>query len=326
MITMDPKLNITTNGTQSSNCSIFNPNDSKAAKIGKTFAYSLILVVALAGNLLITIVVFKTKTLRRTINYFIVNIAVSDLLFPLFILPTFLIELYGDSIEVSSAQHIQAFCTARVFFLYVTCLISVVSLVFLAVDRFAAVVFPLRPPLISSKLCPFVIFSTWLVLSALSAPTFFASTYAYSGKLKCEWWSEESFVKYYTYALPVVFCVISFFLIVVLYSVILFKLKSQKIPGEQSINAVEKRIKMQRNVLKMVAAIVIAFVLCWVPYTVFIFLHVFVKNNINFLSCDEKPFWFFAVFTTHMHSAISPCLCFTFSGNFRRGLKRLFWR
>ena len=326
LIRMDPKLNITTNGTQSSNCSIPNPNDSKATKIGITFAYSLILVVSLAGNLLITIVVFKTKTLRRTINYFIVNMAVSDLLFPLFILPTFVIELYGDSIEVSSAQQIQAFCTARVFFLYVTCLISVVSLVFLAVDRFGAVVFPLRPPLISSKLCPFVIFSTWLVLSALSTPTFLASTYAYRGKLKCEWWSEESFVKYYSYALPVIICAISFFLIVVLYSVILFKLKSQKIPGEQSINAVEKRIKMQRNVLKMVAAIVIAFVLCWIPYNVFIFLHVFVRNNINFLSCDEIPFWFYAVFTTHMHCAISPCLCFTFSGNFRRGLRGLFWR
>ena len=323
---MGAKLNITMNETQPSICSIYNPGDSKAAKIGITFAISLIVAVSLAGNLLIAIVVYKTKTLRRTVNYFIVNMAMSDLLFPLYILPSFLVELYGDGIVVSSAQYTRAFCAVKLFFLYVTCLISVVSLVFLAVDRFGAVVFPLRAPVISSKLCPFIIVSTWLVLTGLSTPSFFANTYVYTGKLKCEWRAKESFVKYYSYAVPIVFCVTSFFLIIVLYSVILFKLKSQKIPGEQSVNAIEKRIKMHRNVLKMVAAIVIAFVLCWMPYSVFIFLYVFVWDNINFLSCDRKPFWLFAVFMMYMNCAINPCLCFTFSGHFRQGLKGLFWR
>lgn len=323
---MDAKLNRTVNGTQPSNCSIrTDPFDSKAAKIGITFAFSLILVVSLVGNLLIAIVVYKTKTLRRTINYFIVNMAMSDLLFPLYIQPSFLIELNGDNIDVFSVQHNWAFCTVRLFFLYVTCLISVVSLVFLAVDRFGAVVFPLRPALISSKLCPYVIFSTWLVLIAVSTPAFFANTYVYTGKLKCEWRTKESFVKYYSYAMPIVIGAISFLLIIILYSIILFKLKSQKIPGEKSINAVEKRIKMHRNVFKMVAAIVIAFILCWMPYSVFISLYVFVWDNINFLSCDRKPFWFFAVFMMHTNCAINPCLCFTFSGNFRQGLKGLFW-
>ena len=102
MITMDAKLNRTVNGTRPSNCSIRTDlGDSKAAKIGIAFAFSLIFVVSLVGNLLIAIVVHKTKTLQRTINYFIVNM--SDLLFSLYILPSFLIELYGDGIYVFSA-------------------------------------------------------------------------------------------------------------------------------------------------------------------------------------------------------------------------------
>ena len=326
MFTMVAKLNITVNGTQSSNCSIpTDQDDSKMARVGITFAFSLILVVSLAGNLLIAIVVYKTKTLQKATNYFIVNMAMSDLLFPLYILPSFLIELYGDSINVFSAQHIWAFCSVRLFFLYITCLISVVSLVFLAVDRFGAVVFPLRPPLISSKLCPYVIVSIWLVFTAMSTTAFFTKTYVYTGKLKCEWWSKESFVNYYTYAMPVVICAISFLLIIILYSIILVKLKSQKIPGEQSASAVEKRIKIHRNVFKMVAAIVIAFILCWMPYSVFISVHVLVKDNLNFLLCDRKPFWLFAVCMMHTNCAINPCLCFTFCGNFRQGLKDLFW-
>ena len=242
---MGAKLNTKVNGTQPSNCSILtDTGDSKVARVGITFAFSLILVVSLAGNLLIAIIVYKTKTLRRTINYFIANMAMSDLLFPLYILPSFLIELYGDGIEVFSAQQNWAFCSVRLFFLYVTCLTSVVSLVFLAVDRIGALVHPLRPPLISSKLCSYAIFSTWLVVIALSTPAFFANTYVYTGQLKCEWWSKESFVNYYSYAMPIVICAISFSLIIILYSVMLFKIKSQKIPGEQSINAVEK---MHRN-------------------------------------------------------------------------------
>ena len=325
---MDTKLNTTVNGTRPSNCSIctdVGSGYSKAAKIGITFALSLILVVSLVGNLLIAIVVYRTKTLRRTVNYFIVNMAMSDLLFPLYIHPSFLIELYGDDIDVFSSQHSLAFCTVRLFFLYVTCLISVVNLVFLAVDRFAAVVFPLRPPLIRSKLCPYVIFSTWLVLTAISTPAIFTNDYVYTGKLKCRWRTKESSVKYYTYAMPIVICAISFVLIIILYFVILFKLKTQTIPGEQSMNAVEKRIKMYRNVFKMVAAIVIAYILCWVPYCVYISLHVIVWDNANFLSRDRNPFWFFAVFMIQTNCAINPCLCFTFSGNFRRGLKGLFW-
>ena len=325
MFTMDAKMNITVNGTRPSNCSIpTDPGDSKVARVGITFAFSLILVVSLAGNLLIAIVVYKTKTLQRTTNYFIVNMAMSDLLFPLYILPSFLIELHGDNINVFSAHHNWAFCSVRLFFLYITCLVSVLSLVFLAVDRFGAVVLPFRSPLISSKLCFYVIFSTWLVLVVMSTPAFFTNTYVYTGKLKCEWRSKQSFVSYYSYAFPVVTCAISLLLIIILYSIILFKLKSQKIPGEQSISAVEKRIKMHRNVFKMVAAIVIAFILCWMPYSVFISLHVFVKGNMNFLSCDRKPFWFFAVCMIHTNCAINPCLCFTFSGNFRQGLIGLF--
>ena len=54
-------------------CSI--PLNFTAEKTGKTFAYSLILVVSLVGNLIIAFIIYKTQRLRKPINYFIVNIA-----------------------------------------------------------------------------------------------------------------------------------------------------------------------------------------------------------------------------------------------------------
>ena len=67
-------MNTTINGSV---CSI--PLNFTAEKTGKTFAYSLILVVSLVGNLIIAFIIYKTQKLRKPINYFIVNIAISDL-------------------------------------------------------------------------------------------------------------------------------------------------------------------------------------------------------------------------------------------------------
>ena len=47
--------------------------------------------------------------------------------------------------------------------------VSIQSLVRIAVDRFGVVVFPLRSPLISSKICPFFIVATWIVAMAAAS-------------------------------------------------------------------------------------------------------------------------------------------------------------
>jgi len=51
-----------------SSCS--SPLSPKAEKIGSTVAYNLILAVLLIGNVFIIIVVYKTQTLRKPINFF----------------------------------------------------------------------------------------------------------------------------------------------------------------------------------------------------------------------------------------------------------------
>ena len=80
------------NGTESS--SGYNPT---AEKIGKTFSYGLILLVSLSGNTVIGVIVYKTKTMRKAINFLIVNMAMSDLLFPIFLIPQAIQMIYIDS-------------------------------------------------------------------------------------------------------------------------------------------------------------------------------------------------------------------------------------
>ena len=56
-------------------------------KIKGTVALSLILAVSLVGNSLIVLIVYKTPTLRKPINMLIANMAMSDLLYPIFLFP-----------------------------------------------------------------------------------------------------------------------------------------------------------------------------------------------------------------------------------------------
>ena len=90
---MSENVNTTMNGTQQSSCS----RNPTAEKIGKTFAYCLIFIVSVAGNTVIGLIVYKTKTMRKPINFLIVNMAMSDLLFPIFLIPRLIQMLYIDS-------------------------------------------------------------------------------------------------------------------------------------------------------------------------------------------------------------------------------------
>ena len=220
-------MNTTVNGSLT--CSI--PFNSTAAKIGRTFAYCLIFVVSLLGNSFIGIIVYKTHTLRKPINLLIVNMAMSDLLYPIFFFPWKLTNLHADSWLISGPLG-QALCKLAPFLTDVSFVVSIQSLLLIAVDRFGAVIFPLRSPLISSKLCPFFILAMWIIAMAVISPYLVAFKLAvYPEQLLClVRWNEafgESFsVKSYHLAMSVVFYYIPIVMLTILYSIIVIKLKS----------------------------------------------------------------------------------------------------
>ena len=320
---MSANLNTTVNETQPSTC--INPT---AEKIGKTFAYVLLSVVSLAGNTFIGILIYKTKAMRKPINFLIVNMAMSDLMFPIVLFPYLLNSLYADFWLVDGPLG-KALCKIFAFLADVSSVVSIQSMVLIAVDRFRAVVFPLRSPLISSKLCPFFILATWIVAMVFRSPYLFAfKLVKYPEGLKCALqWKEafgetSSFDDFTTATFIIILCV-PLVLIAILYLAILLKLRFQTIPGEQSVNAGEQRLKRERNVLKMSIAIVLAFALCWLPRTIRWFLYSSTSDSTMISSCGFHYFTSIAIFLAQSNCAVNPCICFVFSGNYRQGLKNL---
>ena len=254
------------NGAQLSS-SFRNPTTDK---IGKTFAYCLIFLVSLAGNTVIGIIVYKTKAMRKPANFLIVNMAISDLLSSIFVIPAEIQSLYTDSWLIGGPLA-QALCKLTYFFSNVSIAVSSQSLVLIAVDLFGAVVYPLRSPLISSKLCLFFILATWIVAMAIHSPYLVAFKLVdYQGGLAChirwnEAFGESSSPENYFASLVVVIGFIPLVIIAILYIITCLKLKSQKIPVEHSVNAEQQRQQRERNVLKMAIAIVLGFAVCFLP-------------------------------------------------------------
>ena len=320
---MSANRTATMNGTQTSSC--FN---HEAKRIGISFYYCLIFVLALIGNIFIGIIVYRTRSMRKPINFFIVNMAMSDLLFPIVCFPYLVIEINFGNWSLRGPVG-QALCKLHIFLVFVSALVSTQSLVLIAVDRFGAVVFPLRSPLISSKRCRFFILTTWIIAVAANIPN--AMTYELvehkEGMVCVHKWNEvfgESLsYRNYIVSMLVVFWYVAMVLIAILYMTVVIKLKSQNIPGEGSANGREQQLRRQKNVLKMSIAIVVTFIVCSLPATIWWFLILYPPDSTVTASCGFQYFKVIAFCVAHSNSAINPYISFIFSGNYRQGLKNL---
>ena len=277
----------------------------------------------LALFLAVIIANIKTPTLRKPINFMIVNMAIPDLLIPIFLFPLSLVEMQVDNWLISEILY-QTLCKTGFFLLTVSATVSIQSLILIRVDRFGAVVKPIRgSPLISRRLCLFFIVVTWIVAVAANLPHFFAFKRVEhpGGMVMCL--IQKSSASYYLLAYFVAFFYIPFVLLIILYAIILIKLKQHAHPGEQSAIAKEMRTKRNRNVLKMVIVIVFVFFLCWIPYiTNRTILH-FAPNSSIWFSCNFLLYDVFTSFMAAANCAVNPIICLIFSSNYRQGLLRL---
>ena len=235
--------------------------------------------------------VYKTPNLRKPINYFIANMASSDLLFILYMCHGILARL--NISWIIGSQFGQAFCKLISFLPAVSTFTSIQNLILIAVDRFGAVVFPLRSPLIRSKWCPFFILATWVVAVAVSLPYLFSMKLVdNSGKMYCidrwkEAFGESSSHPHFKLVIYILFIYIPVLLLIIMYSFIFIKLKAQAHPGDHSSNIEQQRQRRNRNVLYMSIAIISVFVFCWLPFITNEFI-LFYRSSSTHFSCSFR--------------------------------------
>ena len=236
-------------------------------------------------------------------------------------------DAFLDSWPISGSLG-DVLCKLTNFVANVSTAVSIQSLVLIAVDRFGAVVFPLRSPFISRKLCRLFILSTWIVAVVVVSPYLFAFRLVEYQEIRvCQAQWKQAFagsfsLKGFILSLHLAFFYIPITLLIILYFTIFIKLKTQVHPGRQSFNARVQRARRNSNVLKLSLAIVIGFVLCFLPWSIINLLVLFTWDSRIphcYIALYGIIFWFMGV----SNCAINPCICFIFCGNYRQGLKRL---
>ena len=295
----------------------------------KTFAYCFIAIGSLLGNSLVIVVIFKNRSMRSTINYFIVNMASSDILFTMFVIPRLIAELYSQPLRWFVGGTLgSVFCKLDYFVQDISTAVSVLSLVAIAFDRFYGVVFPMKAGLLNGgKVCGMVLAGTWLLGTLLHLPYFYGyKLLKFDGDLYClcDWAPLLDNKKASRISFTILSMTFFFFpaaILIIVYSTIIITLWRNKTPGNQPLKHKKKIAKRNRNVLKMVVAVVVVFICCWLPVNVSIYIVLFQWGAIK---SYNKTLFFWVILIAYSNGCISPFLYFIFNENFRQGFRKVF--
>ena len=302
--------------------------DSTSERISKLFAYCFILLGSFLGNIAIIIIVFRYRYLRKTVNYFIVNMAVSDLLFPLSVIPAEITKLITNSWHWQVSGILGSiFCTSYYFLRDFSLHVSTQSLVWIAVDRFIAVVFPIKAGLISTKIRTIAITSTWIFAGVFNIPWLLSTILVKSGNntfcvgiMTGPVFPNQEAIAVYTWLHVTFVSITPIFVITVLYSVIAVSLKIQNKALTDTIPSLKRHsLKRRRQAIQMAVAIVVLFYICVIPQT----LVYFVSRLRPSCALLRPPIFFIGMFALCSSSVVNPMICLSFVGSYRRGLRNI---
>ena len=306
--------------------------DSNVETVLMVLAYFIILLVSLVGNALVIFVICKNKQLQRSINYYVFNMAVSDLFTPLTIMPVNIVHIISGSTTFMVDTPLvlgNILCKLCYFLPDVSLMVSIQSLLLISVDRLIAVVFPLQIKLISSKVRFICISCTWIVAIAVHAPYFYTFKLLPNGNsYNClqRWGANHVEIhKRYLTAVFITFYLVPMCVFALLYCKIAWTLKRRH--KQRKIISTSGRSGSYQNSthIRLSVAILTAYTVCIGPHIVFIFIRIFLWHWQNPPICAfQTVIPFVSLFMVHSWSAMNPCICFTFSKNYRSGLKEIF--
>ena len=125
--------------------------------------YLILMLCSLLGNLFIVAVFFKNKSLRTNVHYFIMNMAISDLIIPVIYLPRWItIEFHGWLWLVDGVLG-TVLCKLVAMSLEVSYSASMLSMIAIAAHRFHAVLFSRKLALFTRNKRRLIITATWVM-------------------------------------------------------------------------------------------------------------------------------------------------------------------
>lgn len=308
--TYDPATNTSSNAYEA------DLRTQKVVSIIMELLFVTFFVAGVLGNVTVLHVVSKFSKLKSVTNFYIINLATSDLLFLLgipFLVTTYIYEkwIFGNLM-----------CK---FYLVNTSLNQFTSSLFLTImsaDRYVAVCHPISSPRYRTPLISKLVATTaWMVAAIMIAPVFmYATTFQTPDSISCNiFWptsldvtGTHMFLFYsflLSFAIPLV-------LIFSFYTLVIWKLKS----SHNKSHIIDRRRPKRSKVTRLVMTLIAVYIFCWLPYWI-----------LQLVLIGEEPrmahrrfmiiCFHVSSFLTYANSAINPVLYTFLSENFKNSMK-----
>ena len=134
--------------------------------------YVLIMIVSLIGNLTLIFVICFNRRMRKSTNFFILNLAVCDLAI---LVSCMWVQIVASINKNWVLGHL--FCKVNSYMQMVSVLASVLTLSVVTCDRFMGIMYPLKARLTNRK-SAYCIAVIWLLSIIIAAPNFVYRTYS----------------------------------------------------------------------------------------------------------------------------------------------------
>ena len=297
------------------------PVGTKELKIA---IHLITLVVALVGNSLLIAAFVRMR--KEPLMLLIANMAASDILTAIFLVPRLLtIEIVGSYAFQIHGLGGRILCKMCAFLSDISVSVSTQSLVIIAVERFLAVVYPLKTRRITVKTRRLVIASTWVIAMAFHSPYLYTMELVKNEKnetmcRQSKWFLDKELFHRYNVFLYFIHFAIPIVAVSILYPIIFIHLRIDKMSAHRSTRGDKRSRRRNRNLLKLAVATVLALLISWTGYITIFFLELFVPETLPKCSYSFKVVYFAALVLASSYCAINPFICFMFLRNFRTQL------
>ncbi|XP_002735552.1 neuropeptide FF receptor 2-like [Saccoglossus kowalevskii] len=289
-------------------------------------AYVFIFLMCLIGNSLVCLVVARNPRMHTVTNFFIVNLAVADILVAIFCMP---ITLVGNILEGWPFGVIMCKLTPVIQGLSVAA--SIFTLTIIAIDRHNNIVNPLRPRMEISTACVHVVV-IWILSIAIMVPQGIVLDLIVWPLSSQTWiyvctetkWPNVAHRKAYTAISFAFVYLIPLLLISVAYIRIVRKVWRRHAPGvtQETQSGAHASISKQKiKVLKMILVVVILFGVSMLPIHICMLLIDFGNMSNRKVQTIVLYVIPFAHWLAFFNSCVNPIVYGYYNNNFRRGFR-----
>ncbi|XP_078667676.1 putative G-protein coupled receptor 19 [Branchiostoma floridae x Branchiostoma belcheri] len=290
----------------------------------ETVTLVLLWVASVLGNVLVCIVVYRSRRLQSTTNYFVVSLACSDLLVAFLCMPFVLGRVVSNRWVFGGPM------CSFVRFVQFTCPgATVYVLLSIAIDRFYTIIYPLSFKVSRTKAKQMIVLA-WLFSALLASPCFyFFQTEAVADKTLCPTyypgdWRGALYV-------TAVFCVdylVPIALIILLYTRVVKHIWTIGVGGRKLQRTKNTVPATKVKTIKMLLVVNAVYLITWSPFFLLHLGHVIssaVRSSAHARVDDADPTWFVAMVWIGFSSSVSnPLIYWVCNPNFRRGCREIF--